>query len=94
MDIKEAEAFGHRINVYSIGKRKEVGLIRMETGEILYTKREIYKEFEELYKGNNERFAPRFNPVFSKAWSIQVLPDDFKRSIKKKIKRSRSIQHE
>ena len=48
---------------------------------------EIYKEFEELYKGNNERFAPRFNPVFSKAWSIQVLPDDFKRSIKKKIKR-------
>ena len=48
---------------------------------------EILTEFEELYKGNNERFAPRLNPVFSNAWCIQVLPDDFKRKIKKKIKR-------
>jgi radical SAM protein with 4Fe4S-binding SPASM domain len=48
---------------------------------------EILDEFEELYKGNNERFAPRLNPVFSNAWCIQVLPDDFKRKIKKKIKR-------
>ena len=48
---------------------------------------EIYTEFKEMYQGNFENFSLRLNPVFSKAWCIQVLPDDFKRKIRKKIKR-------
>ena len=48
---------------------------------------EMLEEFKELYRSDNERFTPALNPVFTKAFNIQVLPDKFKKEIRKKIKR-------
>jgi len=48
---------------------------------------ELMQELEDLFITADNYFKPHLNPVFTKAFSIPVLPDKYKKQIYKNIKR-------